>query len=342
MAPIFFNDGGLGAPVRRKRRAGPHPRPISAPQAFSVDVEAAPEPLPRPASPPAPEGALTHHGAAAAPGPAPIDDQQGCESAPAAATAPVRCNGSFWGHLNPTVLIRPDWQRCRSLKHKFGGLALLLPIQLGGTVALLFVARVVLAIGDVRSRFTVPESEIDRYASLRFIVVLAVLYAPIVEEAMVRWPLAHRPRTFLLLPGIFIAAAALSGIYDLRLGYAGRLFIDLAVVGLGVGLHLMRNRIGVLTSLDRRVDRVLLRWPAVPIWLLIVCFGVAHVAPYNIAWSATTILAIPFLVLPQLWFGALATIARIRFGWWSVVVLHGMTNLVVVLFLLLVGFALEV
>ena len=59
------------------------------------------------------------------------------------------------------------------------------------------------------------------------------------------------------------------GIYGPRLGYAGRLLVDLAIVGVGVGLHLLSDRIGVLASLDRRVDRQLLRWPAVPIWLLV-------------------------------------------------------------------------
>ncbi|WP_419554044.1 hypothetical protein [Candidatus Poriferisodalis sp.] len=249
-----------------------------------------------------------------------------------------RCSGSFWGHLNPKVLIRPEWHRCHSPQHKVGALAILLAIELGGAVALLMVSRAVLAIGDLRSGFTLPESVVEADASLLIFAVSAIVYAPIAEEAMVRWPFAQRPRTFLLFPGIFIAVAALSGIYGPRLGYAGRLLVDLAIVGVGVGLHLLSDRIGVLASLDRRVDRLLLRWPAVPIWLLIACFGLAHVAPYDIAWSGATILAIPFVVLPQLWFGALASIVRIRFGWWSAVVLHAAANLSIVL-LLIVGFA---
>ncbi len=46
----------------------------------------------------------------------------------------------------------------------------------------------------------------------------------------------------------------------------------------------------------------------------------------------------PFVVLPWLWFGALVSITRIRFGWWSAVVLHVVINLLVVLLQLTVGF----
>lgn len=212
-------------------------------------------------------------------------------------------------------------------------MAILAALSLGGSVAIGIFSETVLIIGDAGSQF----SELTAEYSLLLWAVLLVVHAPLSEEAMCRWPLAHRPRTFLLLPGIYIAVAGITGYLDPDLHVRVGLLIDLAVVVVGLGLHLLSGRISFLAAIDRRADRLWLRWPALPVWILISCFGLAHLARFDIEWSGTTIPAIPFVVLPWLWFGALVSIARIRFGWWTAVALHAAINFVVLLLDLVFG-----
>ena len=241
------------------------------------------------------------------------------------ATAARKCDSSPWHHLNPLVLVRPDWGRCRSPRHIAQCLLIFAALDFGGGVALGIFAEVVLAIGDVGSRFA--ETTID--PSWLVWTLLLLVYAPLGEEAMCRWPIAQRPQTFLLLPGIYIAVVGITGFLDVDL-YVG-ILLDVIAIAVGLGLHLLSGRVQVLAAIDQRVDRWLLRWPAVPIWLMISCFALAHLARYEIDWSVTAVLVIPVVVLPWLWFGALASIVRIRFGWWSAVMLHAAVNLVVLL-----------
>ncbi|WP_419854239.1 hypothetical protein [Candidatus Poriferisodalis sp.] len=242
-------------------------------------------------------------------------------------TTARKCDSSAWRHLNPVVLVRPDGERCHSRRHIAQCLLIFTALDFGGGVALGIFAEVVLAIGDVGSRFT----EITGDTSLLVWVLLLLVYAPLGEEAMCRWPIAQRPRTFLLLPGIYIAVVGITGYPGAAQDLGVEILLDAVAIAVGLGLHLLSGRVQVLTAIDQRVDRWLLRWPAVPIWLMISCFALAHLARYEVDWSVTAALVIPAVVLPWLWFGALASIARIRFGWWSAVMLHAAVNLVVLL-----------
>ena len=240
------------------------------------------------------------------------------------ATTARKCDSSVWRHLNPVVLVRPDWERCRSPRHIAQCLLIFAALHLGGAAALGIFAEVVLSIGDVGSRFTEITGDTPL---LVWVLLSSLVYAPLGEEAMCRWPVAQRPRAFLLLPGIYIAVVGITGFLDVDL-YVG-ILLDVIAIAVGLGLHLLSGRVQVLATIDQRVDRWLLRWPAVPIWLMISCFALAHLARYEIDWSVTAVLVIPVVVLPWLWFGALASIVRIRFGWWSAVMLHAAVNLAV-------------
>ncbi|MCY3891859.1 MAG: CPBP family glutamic-type intramembrane protease [Acidimicrobiaceae bacterium] len=247
------------------------------------------------------------------------------ELTPAAAAR--KCDSSAWRHLNPVVLVRPDWKRCHSPRHIAQCLLIFAALDFGGVVALGIFAEVVLAIGDVGSRFAA--TTID--PSWLVWTLLLLVYAPLGEEAMCRWPIAQRPRAFLLLPGVYIAVAGITGFPDAAQYLGAGILLDAVAIAVGLGLHLLSGRVRVLAAIDQHVDRWLLRWPAVPVWLMISCFALAHLARYEIDWSVTAILVIPVVVLPWLWFGALASIVRIRFGWWSAVMLHAAVNLVVLL-----------
>ena len=218
------------------------------------------------------------------------------------------------------MLVRPDWRRCHSLQHTANGVAVLIGIYLIGLVPLVIASVVARSAGDAES----PFAEIQTETPLLVWVALILVYAPLVEEAMVRWPIARRPRTFLLLPGIYVAIAGITG-FGLDLGM--RTLADLGAIATSFGLHLLSGRVRVLSAIEHRIDRLWQRWPALPVWLLMICFALAHLVRFDIQWSGPAIGVIPAVVLPWLWFAALASIARIRFGWWAAVTLHAAGNL---------------
>ncbi|WP_420444798.1 hypothetical protein [Candidatus Poriferisodalis sp.] len=155
-------------------------------------------------------------------------------------------------------------------------------------MAMTIISEAVLVLGDLGSRFTAIDAELP----LLLWAVLLFVHAPLGEEAMCRWPTAQRPRTFLLLPGIYVAVAGLTGFGGPNLNYGVRLLVDFVAVAVGLGLHLLSERVSVLGAVERFGDRLWLRWPALPVWFLIACFGLAHLGRFEIEWTGATIPAI--------------------------------------------------
>lgn len=220
------------------------------------------------------------------------------------------------------VLFRPDWVLCDSRLHRAQGLVLLVIIAFAGVVPLAFVSAFAQGFGDFGDRVVRSGPEV----TLLVLIVLLVVDAPLREEAICRWPGVARPRTFLLLPGLAIACMGITGIPDPGMNYGIRLLIDLGILGAAYGLHRWSDRIRILNAIDRRCDRLWQRMPALPVWLLVVCFGLAHLVRFEIEWTLATVQALPFVVLPWMWGGAVMSLARIRFGWWSAVAVHAGHN----------------
>ena len=262
------------------------------------------------------------------PRPAPVPpDRLGSVGATPYARPPPRCRRRLRWHLNPIVLIRPDWVLCDSRLHRAQGLVLLLIVALAGVVPLAFVSVIAQEFGDFDDRVVTSGPEL----TLLVLIVLLVVDAPLREEAICRWPGVLRPRTFLLLPGIALACMGIAGRPDPGMNYGIRLLIDLGILVCAYGLHRLRGRVRVLGTIDRRCDRLWQRLPALPVWLLIVCFALAHLVRFEIQWTLATVKALPFVVLPWMWGGAVMSLARIRFGWWSAVAVHAGHNSAVLL-----------
>ena len=206
---------------------------------------------------------------------------------------------------------------------------MLLGLLVGGSWLASIVSNVALALSGLESSFTALEADI----SLLTFAVLALVYAPLAEEAAFRWPISQRPRSLLLLPGICIATAAATGFPGSQRGWWADVALTLAALGAAVGLHWLSRRAGALGAAERCVDRLWQRCPPAPIWLLIACFALAHLVRFEVQWSLSAVAAVPIVVLPWLVFGATVTIARINLGWWSGVILHAAANLVAVFLL---------
>lgn len=71
--------------------------------------------------------------------------------------------------------------------------------------------------------------------------------------------------------------------------------LDLTTLGAAIGLHRLSDRIRALNAVERCVDRLWQRFPPAPIWLLIVCLALAHLARFEIQWSLAAVAAVPTL-----------------------------------------------
>ena len=200
-------------------------------------------------------------------------------------------------------------------------------ISFAGVVPLAFLSAFAYGFGDLDDRVVTSGPELTLLAW----IVLLVVDAPLREEAICRWPGVERPRTFLLLPGVAIACMGITGFPDPGMNYGLRLLVDLGILGTAYGLHRLSGSTPILGAIDRRCDRLWQRLPALPVWLLIVCFGLAHLVRFEIEWTRATIQVIPFVVLPWIWGGVAMSLARIRFGWWSAVAVHAGHNSAVLL-----------
>lgn len=302
---IFFNPRVVSAPVRTRRDV---PRAVEPPEVTTVTVDA---PATRPKSmPPRPV-------------PSPLTAKQQGE-APLPAARDSDCPHRLRDHLSPVALVRPEWHSCTSLQHKANGVAVLLGVVMGGSWLASYFSAVALGVSGLQRHFTTPDADM----SLLLFAVLALVYAPLAEEAVFRWPISQRPRSLLLLPGICVAVAAAIGILGPHRGLWAHVALDLTTLGAAIGLHRLSVRIRALNAVERCVDRLWQRFPPAPIWLLIVCFALAHLARFEIQWSLAAVAAVPTVVLPWLVFGMAVTIARINLGWWSGVILHAVANLV--------------
>ena len=173
--------------------------------------------------------------------------------------------------------------------------------------------------GDMTSLFDRPVWQI---------LAIVVVVGPIMEELIFRSWITGLPRVLIPLGGV---ALAFAGGQLIDLDSTNQLIIILA------GIILV---IAALVAMIRFWNRPAPAWYArifpLVFWAQALLFGFVHI--FNYAGNNPAAL-LPF-VLPQLVGGLVWGYARIRYGWWSNIIMHMAYNLIAtsgLLFMLLVG-----
>lgn len=224
---------------------------------------------------------------------------------------------SLWATVSPSYLFRPTWERApRGRRRALAGLAVLLGLGLAGG----FVALLALPIAEAAGMDNTLEEEFDELEPW-LLVVTVVAFAPLLEESVYRLVLRRR-----LVLGLAAAASVLAAVlfgWPLMLVAAP---VVVLVVLLWLSSHMPAGPGGRRAGAFARWWAERPRWP---VWTSIVLFGFVHLSNYDVSWSVAAVAAAPIAVAPQLWLGAMFTIARVRFGWPAGVLLHAAHNSVI-------------
>lgn len=163
------------------------------------------------------------------------------------------------------------------------------------------------------------------------ILLIVVIVGPIMEELFFRTWLSGLPR--LLVP-LCAVIAWLAGSSALRgAGAAGPPSTELLLLGGVIAVALLS---GLIWAWRKPVPQWYIRIFPLVFWTQALLFGFVHV--FNYAGDNPAAL-LPF-ILPQLVGGLIWGYARIRYGWWSSIVMHMAYNLIAtsgLLYILLTG-----
>jgi hypothetical protein len=149
------------------------------------------------------------------------------------------------------------------------------------------------------------------------LAVLAVVFAPLVEETAFRLYLTHFRPLFAVLGGTLMAVA----FSDDRITFVDLLLLPaLALVLAGVaGLMSIRAREWIAVRWEHRFAFIFYGSALV--------FGLAHLFNYSFASNgAAEIAAGPLLIAPQLAGGLILAYGRVRLGFWYAVAMHAVFN----------------
>lgn len=149
------------------------------------------------------------------------------------------------------------------------------------------------------------------------LAVLAIVFAPLVEETAFRLYLTRFRPLFALLGGTLMAVA----FSDDRITFVDLLLLPaLALAGAGVaGLMSARAREWIAVRWERRFAFIFYGSALV--------FGLAHLFNYEFASNgAAEIAAGPLLIAPQLAGGLILAYGRVRLGFWYALAMHAVFN----------------
>ena len=178
---------------------------------------------------------------------------------------------------------------------------------------------------------TATEEEIPLVA----FILLAVVWAPIVEEIAFRLPLtAFRPLYLVVSGSILLGVFAIA--FDLVLGDATWLAVGEGVIGLAL------IAVGVAAALSRavhaRAARIWRRRFPVIVWASAVIFGLAHLSNYDLPDNGIlTVIGAPLLVSSQMLGGLVLAFARAWQGLWAAILIHAGFNATITCLVLLAG-----
>jgi len=163
------------------------------------------------------------------------------------------------------------------------------------------------------------------------ILGLVVIVGPIIEELIFRSWLSGNPRLLVLFGGI---VAWIGGSYALTaMGYSSADTVPLIVL---VGLIAVAVLVSLISYWKRASPAWFVRIFPVIFWVQALLFGFIHVFNYE---GGNPAALLPF-VLPQTVGGLIWGYARIRYGWWSNILMHMAYNLIAtsgLLYVLLTG-----
>jgi len=163
------------------------------------------------------------------------------------------------------------------------------------------------------------------------LLAIVVIVGPIMEELIFRSWLSGNPRLLVLFGGIL---AWIGGSYLLtQSGYSSTDPVPLVILAGAILLGLL---VGLIRYWKRAVPDWFARIFPVLFWVQALLFGFIHVFNYE---GGNPAALLPF-VLPQTIGGLIWGYARIRYGWWSNIVMHMAYNMIAtsgLLYLLVTG-----
>ncbi len=151
------------------------------------------------------------------------------------------------------------------------------------------------------------------------ILGIVVIVGPIMEELLFRSWLSGNPRLLMLFGGIL---AGIGGSYGLNaMGYSGTGPFPLAILIGSIAIAIVA---GVIRYWNSAAPGWFVQIFPIIFWVQALLFGFIHVFNYEGGHPAALL---PF-VLPQTVGGLIWGYARIRYGWWSNIVMHMGYNLI--------------
>ena len=183
----------------------------------------------------------------------------------------------------------------------------------------------------IRSNFEIERSELSEdqllgSGLLMFFLTVAIVY-PIVEEVIFRYFLKGKPIIIYVLCGLACGA----GLYMITKSFPyPSLFFKRVVLLLSAFGPLLIFVYFYIKSLKRgTLEKRIQRYFPLMFYGSTLAFAVLHVANYS--WSGNYLLVVPFIV-PQLLSGLVYGYARMRYGLWASIFMHGASNSITFLF----------
>ncbi len=175
-------------------------------------------------------------------------------------------------------------------------------------------------------RSEMTEEQLLGSGLLLFFISVAILY-PIVEELIFRYFLKGRPIIIYVLSGLAIGGVAYMLTKEFH--FPTLLIKRIALLASAFGPLIILTYFYV-KSLKKKVveKRIAKNFPLI-FYGSTLAFAAVHIA--NFDWTGNYILVIPFIV-PQLLSGFLYGYARMKFGLWASILLHGCSNSITFVF----------
>ncbi len=175
----------------------------------------------------------------------------------------------------------------------------------------------------------------EEETSLLAFALLAIVWAPIVEETAFRLPLtAFRPRYLMISGAILLGVFGIA--FDLVLGDA--LILGLVESAIGLVLIVLGAASALSPRIRGRASALWRRHFALIAWSSAVFFGLAHLSNFDLPDNGIlTVIGAPLLVSSQILGGLVLAFARVWLGLWAAILIHAGFNAVITGLVLVAG-----
>jgi membrane protease YdiL (CAAX protease family) len=175
----------------------------------------------------------------------------------------------------------------------------------------------------------------EEEASLLAFVLMAVVWAPIVEETAFRLSLtAFRPLYLIISGAILLLVFGVA--FDLVLGDA--LWLGLAEAAIGLTLIVVGVASAAFPRIRVRAAAFWRRHFAPIVWFSAIFFGLAHLSNFDLPDTGIlTVVGAPLLVSSQMLGGLVLAFARTWLGLWAAILIHAGFNATITVLVLVAG-----